>query len=93
MKNCSSPLEKAKQVQMRSLPMQALCAGRELHVGPFSGSGAALALPGSPPRGAGAAPSPSPMGALDFEPARGWWNRFPPLRRLRQLREEDPRGK
>lgn len=72
--------------------MQALCAGRELNVGPFSGAGPALGPP-RVPRGAGAAPSPSPRAALDFEPARGWWNRFPPLRRLRQPREEDPRGK
>lgn len=78
------------------LPIKALCTGRELSVGPFSlERGWLWDLPGSPVR-AGVRGSAIVFAAvlpLDFEQARGWWSRFPPLRRLRQSREEDPRGK
>lgn len=63
------------------LLIKALCTRRALSVGPFSlERGWVWDLPGSPVRAGvrGCAIVFAAVLPLDFEQARGWWNRFPP---------------
>lgn len=79
------------------LLIKAPCTSRELGIGPSLERGWLWDLPGLPVRAGvrGYAITFTVVLPLDFEQARGWWDRFPPcaLLGIAQTREEDPRGK
>ncbi|RLV88803.1 hypothetical protein DV515_00015281 [Chloebia gouldiae] len=77
------------------LLMKAPCTSRELGVGPSLERVWLRDLPGLPVGVRGYAIVFAAALPLDFERARGWWDRFSPCAPLgiAQTREEDPQGK